>query len=132
MQDRPTADELLAAIERFLRDDVMPNIEGARSFHARVAANAIAIVRRELSRQDEQLAREWDGLDALLGAAERPSALGALREAIAARNATLCGRIRSGDPDEGSFRDAVVAHVRRTVRDKLLVSNPGWVGDDQG
>jgi hypothetical protein len=124
MQDRPTHDELLGAVERFLRDDVMPNIAGARAFHARVAANAIGIVRRELALEDEQLAREWAGLDALLGRAELPSGRAALREAIAQRNAELCDRIRAGDAS-----DAVVAHVTQTVRDKLLVTNPGWVGE---
>lgn len=123
MQDRPTHDELLGAVERFLRDDVMPNIAGARSFHARVAANAIGIVRRELQHEDEQLAREWQGLDALLGAGERPAGRAALRDAIARRNAELCARIRGGDAS-----DAVVAHVTQTVRDKLLVTNPGWLG----
>jgi len=131
MQDRPTYDELLVAVERFLRDEVMPNIGGARSFHARVAANVLAIVRRELAHQDEQLAADWAGLDALLGPLERPSTRDPLREAIAARTAELCERIRSGDADAGPFRDAVVAHVRRTVRDKLVVSNPGWLGEDE-
>ena len=124
MQDRPTYDELLAAVEHFLRDEVMPNIAGARSFHARVAANALGIVRRELQREDEQLAREWHGLDSLLGAVERPQGRSALREALAARNAELCERIRPGDAS-----DAVVAHVTQTVRDKLLVTNPGWLGE---
>jgi len=124
MQDRPTHDELLAAVERFLRDDVMPNIEGARAFHARVAANAIGIVRRELALEDEQLAREWAGLAALLGPAAPAATRVALRDAIARRNADLCERIRAGDID-----DAVVAHVTQTVRDKLLVTNPKWVGE---
>jgi hypothetical protein len=128
MQDRPTQDELLAAVETFLRDDVMPNIGGARSFHARVAANVIGIVRRELANEDEQLEREWAGLDALLGAAERPRSRAAVRDAIATRTSELCERIRSGDADALPFRDAVLSHVRQTVRDKLLVSNPGWAG----
>jgi hypothetical protein len=130
MQDRPTNDELLAAIERFLREDVMPNIRGARSFHARVAANAVAIVRRELEQQEEQLSREWEGLESLLGPAERPAALAGLREALSSRNEDLSARIRAGEDDEGVFLDATVAHVRGTVRDKLLVSNPGWLRED--
>jgi hypothetical protein len=124
MQDRPTQDELLAAVERFLRDEVMPNIAGARAFHARVAANAIGIVRRELELEDEQLAREWAGLDALLGPAALPTSRTVLRDAIARRNAQLCDRIRGGD-----VSDAFVTHVTQTVRDKLLVTNPGWLGE---
>ncbi len=56
MQDRPTYDELLAAVERFLSQEIVPNTEGARRFHARVAANVLGIVRRELEREEEQLA----------------------------------------------------------------------------
>jgi len=128
MQDRPTFDELLAAVERFLDDQVVARSEGALRYQGRVAGNVIRIVRRELAREDEQLAREWAGLDALASAAERPDGRGALRDALAARNEALCARIRSGDADGGPFRNGVLAHTRRTVLDKLLVTNPGWLG----
>jgi len=129
MQDRPTFDELLTAIERFLEDEIVPHSEGARRFHARVAANTVAIVRRELAQEEEQLAAEWAGLDELLGLAERPGGRAALREAIRQRTAALCDRIRQGEADGEPFRRSVLAHVRRTVRDKLLVSNPGWLNE---
>lgn len=132
MQDRPTYDELLAFLERFLDDEIVPNSEGARRFHARVAANVVRTVRRELEREDEHLAAEWAGLDELLGAKERPPGRTALREAIRARNEELCERIRAGEADGGPFRRVVVSHVRKTVRDKLLVSNPRWLGIGEG
>ncbi|MCH8850653.1 MAG: hypothetical protein IIC89_07495, partial [Chloroflexi bacterium] len=47
MQDRPTYDELLAAVERFLDDEVVAKGEGARRYQGRVAANVIRLVRRE-------------------------------------------------------------------------------------
>jgi hypothetical protein len=128
MQDRPTYDELLAAVERLLDEEIVPNSEGARRFQARVAVNVIRIVRRELEREEEQLAAEWAGLDELLGTVERPEGRAALREALRARSDELCQRIRSGDADLGPFRDAAINHLRRTVRDKLLVSNPRWIG----
>jgi hypothetical protein len=130
MQDRPTYEELLAAIERFLDQEVVPNLEGARGFHARVAANAIRAVRRELTAEDDQLAAEWAGLDALLGPAGRPTGRAALRQGIPARNAELCERIRRGEADAGAFAGQVREHVRRTVRDKLLVSDPRWLGNE--
>jgi len=46
---RPTARELLDAVRSFLLDDVVPATSGRVSFHARVAANAVAIVERELA-----------------------------------------------------------------------------------
>jgi aminoglycoside phosphotransferase (APT) family kinase protein len=45
---RPTASELLDAVRGYLTDQVMPATSGQLAFHARVAANALAIVAREL------------------------------------------------------------------------------------
>ena len=129
MQDRPTYDELLAGVERFLSQEIVPNTEGARRFHARVSVNVLGIVRRELEREEEQLAAEWAGLDGLLEPAKPPKGRAALREALVARTADLCERIRAGEADAGPFREAVISQVRRTIRDKLLVSNPGWLGE---
>ena len=49
LHGRPTARELLDAVRGFLTDDVIPNTTGRVSFHARVAANVVAIVERELA-----------------------------------------------------------------------------------
>ncbi len=46
---RPTAREMLEAVRSFLTDDVMAATSGRLSFHARVAANMIATVERELA-----------------------------------------------------------------------------------
>ncbi len=124
MQDRPTYDELLAAIEGFLDSEIVPNVPGARGFHARVAANAIRIIRRELELEEQQLAADWSGLDALLGAAPAAAGRAALREGLRSRNSELCDRIRKGEADGGDFGQGVFEHVRRTVADKLRVSNP--------
>jgi aminoglycoside phosphotransferase (APT) family kinase protein len=45
---RPTATELLEAVREYLLGSVMPGTTGQLAFHARVAANALAIVAREL------------------------------------------------------------------------------------
>ena len=131
MQDRPTCDELLAAVERFLDTEIVPNMPGSRGFHARVAANVIRIVRRELESQEEQLAAEWAGLDRLLGEQEPPAGQRALTETLRARNDDLCKRIRAGEADSGDYSDAVFAHVRGTVRAKLSVSDPALLERSQ-
>ena len=124
MQDRPSYDELLAAVEHFLDTEIVPNVPGSRGFHARVAANAIRIVRRELSGEEEHLAAEWSGLDAILGPAERPAGREELRSALRERNEALSALIRDGDADDGETTRNVFEHVQRTVRDKLTVSDP--------
>ncbi|HET8944258.1 MAG TPA: DUF6285 domain-containing protein [Dehalococcoidia bacterium] len=125
MQDRPTYDELLSAIETFLDKEIVPNVPGSRGFHARVAANALRIVRRELEHREGQLVTEWQGLDELLGREERPPTLEALVKALHDRNKRLAERIRGGEADEGGFAERVREHVTRTVAEKLRVSDPG-------
>jgi hypothetical protein len=124
MNDRPTAAELLAAVERFLEESAVPALEGPAKYHARVAANVVRIVARELATEDEHLAREWDGLATLLGAMDKPSERAALGDALRARNQMLVERIRAGDADAGPWRDALLAHLTRVVADKLDVAQP--------
>ncbi len=121
--------ELLAAVQAFLEDDAVPVLEGRRRFHARVAANVLAIVGRELAGEEEALAAEWRGLAALLGrdADVPPPTRQALRLAVDMWTRTLAARIRRGEADSGPFATAVRAQVRATVREKLRVANPGYL-----
>jgi hypothetical protein len=129
MQDRPTLDELLEAVAGYLRDDVMANTSGRTQFHGRVAMNVIEMVRREIATIEDHYAREWDGLDHLLGVDPMPPHLAAVREGLVARNRALSDRIRNGDADAGQWRHEVLAHLRRTIHDKLTVSNPALAAE---
>ncbi len=128
MQDRPTQHEILDAVQRFLDGEVVPATEGRTQFLVRVAANLLRALDRELALEEAQLAREWDGLNALLGAEPLPAGREALRAALLHRNAALCERIRAGAADEGEARTQILAHVRRTVQEKLAVTNPALAG----
>ena len=48
MQNLPSARELLTAVREFLNNVAMPELSGRARFHARVAANVLGIVEREL------------------------------------------------------------------------------------
>lgn len=125
MQDRPTATELLDAVRGFVEREVIPALDGTAKFHARVAANVLAIVARELTLGDAHLTAEWQRLDALLqDALPLPGDPADRRRALRARTEALCARIRDGDADGGPFRDAVRAHLAATVREKLEIANP--------
>ncbi len=116
--------ELLDAVRGFLERDVVEALDGTAKFHARVAVNVLAIVVRELELEPAQLVEEWQRMDDLLGSAELPPSSEPRREALRARTEALCARIRRGDADAGAFREAVLAHVRATVREKLAIANP--------
>ncbi|HYV58907.1 MAG TPA: DUF6285 domain-containing protein [Acidimicrobiia bacterium] len=120
MQDRPTAVELLEAIREFLEQDVMPAVEGRVQFHSRVAINALGMLERELLRGPDLDAAERARLGALLGHDADVRTL----------MAELAARIRDGSLDDR--RDEVVGAVRESVRVKLLVANPEYLGDDVG
>jgi hypothetical protein len=125
VNDQPTAEALLRAVERFLERDVVPRLDGVPKFHARVAANVVAMVARELELEDAQLAGEWQRLGGLLREdAAFPDAREARRAGLLARNEELVRRIREGEADAGPWRAALLEHLRLTVGDKLAVARP--------
>jgi hypothetical protein len=125
VNDRPSAEELLGAVQRFLLEEVVPALDGPRRFHARVAANVVGIVAREVARGDADLRAESRRLRELLGlAGEEPRDAAALREAVRAANDELVRRIRAGEADAGPWRDSVLAHLRAAAAEKLAVSQP--------
>lgn len=107
--DAPSVDELLAAVERFVGGAVTEATSGQVRFHARVAANAVGIVRRQLAMGDA----------AALAHHERLAVLGFDDDAA------LAAAIAAGDLD-GDLDEAgrVLAGA---VVDKLAVANPGYL-----
>ena len=84
----PSTAELASAVREFLEQEVIPATEGRVSFHARVAANVLAQIERELQ----------SGLPDTTGDAE------------------LCSAIREGKVEltqvYGAIRETVVAKLR--------------------
>ena len=117
-QDRPTAAELVQAVREFLENDVMAATEGRVLFHTRVAVNALGMIERELDAGPAFAAAERARATALLGHDDDPVVL----------ERELAARIRDGSLDDRL--DAVREHVRATVREKLLVANPGYLPGD--
>jgi hypothetical protein len=128
MQDRPDTRELLEAVRAFLEEQVVPALEGTRQFHARVAANVLAIVGRELAGGEAALREEWRALVALLGrpAAPAPASTAELAVAVRELNETLAARIRNGDADSGAWRQAVLDHLRASADARLAIANPKY------
>lgn len=116
MYDPPTLEELVGAVRDFLETQAMPRLEGRTAFHARVAANALAIVQRQLELGPEQDAREGERLRALLGQAG----------SLDAQNRELCRRIRAGEI--GLETPGLVDHLRETTFAKLAVDQPRYAG----
>ena len=106
LSGRPTAAELVAAVADFLDNEVRSACDGEVGFHARVAANVLRIVEREL-------------LD---------ETAGEVREALAALGfpdeTALSDAIRAGRLDDRG--DEVMAVLRLLVRHRLSLAHPGY------
>jgi hypothetical protein len=105
----------VAAVREFLERDVMAATDGRVQFHTRVAVNVLNTVERELQLGPDLEPAERARAAALLGHDGDADAL----------ERELANAIRNGDLDDRL--DEVRAHVRATVREKLLIANPGYL-----
>ena len=131
MQDRPTSVELLEAAADFVDSELVPAIQGARQFQARVVANVMRIVAREIKLEDPLVRGEVKALARLLGRdAPHLHSLDDLRAAAASMGEELTAKIRAGAADTGDWRREVLAVVRQSVEDKLRIANPRYLESD--
>ena len=114
MEDRPDSAALLDAVEALLRDEIVLALDGALSYHARVAASVVAIVARQLRLGPRAAADEQTRLATLLGQDGD----------LAAQTATLAARLRDGTL---AFEAPGVAdHLWATTRAKLAIDQPRY------
>jgi len=116
MMDQPSIHELVEAVRNFLETKAMPELKGHTAFHARVAANALGIVARELERGTPSSTAELQRLKSLLNRD------GSLEEL----NRELCAQIRSGNLDIAS--PALEKHLELTTLDKVSIDQPNYSG----
>lgn len=119
MHNTPTPDELLEVVARYLTEVAMPLLPPAAAFHARVAANAVNVVRRQIALGPAQDAAELGRLRALLG----PQGLAADAD-LAGANRALAEAIAEGRVDGAS--PELIAHLWQTTLDRLAVDQPGY------
>ena len=131
MQDRPTSVELLEAAADFVESELVPAVQGARQFQARVVANVMRIVAREIQLEDPVVRSEVKALARLLGHdAPHLHSLDDLRAAAVSMSEELTAKIRAGEADDSAWRREVLALVRRSVEDKLSIANPRYLESD--
>lgn len=114
MQDQPTPSEVLGAVARFLKAEVAPATAGHVSFQARVAANALEMMRRQLDLGPAAEAAELARLKDLLGTDGD----------LATLNAELGRRIQAGDLDLTT--PGLADHLWAVTLAKLAVDQPTY------
>lgn len=106
LQGRPNLPELLDAVSTFLRDELLPDLEGRKQFHARVALNVLAMATREVTS----------------GPAQQAYYASELRDAALSGTDELASKASSPDLD-----DRLLRLISASVMMKLELANPGYI-----
>ena len=116
MQDEPNSTQVLAAVIRFLRDSAAPLLPAREAFDARVAANALVLVQRDITLGAGSAAAEHRRLITLLGQ----------EGSLAELNAVLSARLSDGGPE--AVTPAIRDHLYATTLEKLSIDQPRYSG----
>ncbi|MFC3230501.1 DUF6285 domain-containing protein [Marinibaculum pumilum] len=114
---RPEAADLVAVVRDWLKEQVLPDLQGEPQFQCRVAMSLLAMVQRELQTKPQADSEERARLHALTGAGAE--------EDLVALNRILCARIDAGEIAVDDPR--LLDHLGRTLREALAINNPRWL-----
>ncbi|MGY4435117.1 DUF6285 domain-containing protein [Bradyrhizobium betae] len=114
MLDHPRGADILTAVSKLLRETLMPQLPANAAFQARVAANAIDLVAREINFGETVEREALERLQALLS---RDGSLDELE-------AELSGRIHRGELDLKS--PGLADHLWQTTLDKMKIDQPAY------
>lgn len=113
MISHPKTDELVESVALWL-EQIRPQLDPRNAFLARVAGNALATVRREITDGPAAEARARAAMSGLLGHDGDYAAL----------NAELCELIRSGDLTVET--PGLLAALRVMAMDQLAIDQPSY------
>lgn len=117
MHEAPSSEELLGSVIGFLNQVAVPQLSGQAAFHARVAANALALVEREMAQRPAADARAQALYAALLNDTTSP---------LEALNKQVCAQIRLGTL--ACDNPALLAALREITSAQLAIDQPTYSG----
>jgi hypothetical protein len=112
-----TSVEIIAAVRNFLREQVLPELDGFKAYNTRVAANALGIVAREL-----ELGAGLDTLDQQMAAylgLDAQSVSVPVHIALALRDGKM------------AVDEKVLAYLRQRTLLAITIDNPKYSGLQQ-
>ncbi len=114
--DLPRSDELLVGVRDFLRGEAAQALSGRNQFLARVAANSLDMIMREIALGAEARAFEVAALRGLVGEGRD----------LQTQRENLCRAIRFGEID--LQRADLHAYLRQSVFAQVIIDQPGYAG----
>jgi len=138
LHDAPGPEQLLGAVSGWLRDDLLPTLAGAPAYQARVAANLLDTVARQLLLGPPAQAQASARLRALLchprattngpvptRASGGPGSAADAALDAATLNAELTGQLASGGLTLATT-PGLAEHLWASALDKLAIDQPGY------
>lgn len=113
MITHPRTEELVESVRLWI-DEIRPSLDPRNAFLARVAANAMATVYRELTQGPAAEAAAAAGMAAVLGHGG----------SFAELNTELCTRIRSGELTRETA--GLLAALQAMARDQIAIDQPSY------
>ena len=113
MITHPRTEELVESVRLWI-DEIRPTLDPRNAFLARVAANAMATVYRELTQGPAAEAAAVAGMASVLGH----------EGAFAELNTELCARIRSGELTVET--PGLLAALQIMARDQIAIDQPNY------
>jgi hypothetical protein len=114
MLDQPNAEEILEVVARMLREQLTGQVPASAAFQARVAANALDLVRRQIADGDRLERESHARLRALLGHDGQADAL----------ERELCERIRERRLDAST--PGLMEHLMASTLAKMSIDQPSY------
>ncbi len=118
MLDHPCGPDILDAVARLLREQLVPQLQGSAAFQARVAANAVDLVAREMRQGPAAEAAALARLRTLL---QRPEASA---DDLPALEAELAARLRSGNL--ATDAPGLQEHLWASTLAKMAIDQPSY------
>lgn len=125
MQDKPSATELLEAIQDFLMKEVLPEFrdKDLLAYKTLVSWNMLGVISREIRSGEESLDKELSRLSSLLGKkSEYPKTWNEKKDLTSTWNEELRDIIRK---EKKSLEDTEYwKHIKESVIEKVEIVNP--------
>jgi hypothetical protein len=120
MHESPSTSQLLDAVIAFLNDVATPQLNGHAQFHARVSANALALIARELAGRERADAQAIAFYHQLLGKTGEAS------KSLEALEAAICDAIKNGDMSLKTPH--LLTSLRAVTCAQLAIDQPNYSG----
>jgi len=126
MQHPPTASQLLTTVAEVLNDEIVPALSGPAQHKARVAANLVSIIEREIRLGPAAQVTEHRLLGEILDLTAQDHSRDPNAEDPDTRRSLVAQSLRAGSASSAEVHAQVWERLLQIVRADLAIAKPGY------